>query len=229
MLRGPTASGRQGGWTHLSEWPLHPSWYQRCALSLAQYIPRPHPKPRKNRCFQIEARSKAPLSAPAFSSLAASPRQPPSLCWRPQSPEPGSTFILSPASRRPPGFRQTPGFPPQAGLAFTSPPPPTPALCDERQWCKIRWGEKQEVVPESMPAEALPRRRLWRPLPPQPYRKVAGGSPSPSCGDVGGGEGGLQHGTLWPRGALFLARTSHLHPAFYIFSYLLARPPRLAQ
>lgn len=55
-----------------------------------------------------------------------------------------------------------------------------------------------------------------------------GGSPGRAAG-AWGRRGGLQRGTLWPRGALFLAQTSHLHPASYIFSYLLTGPQRLAR
>lgn len=104
---GLTASGRQGGWTHLSEWPLHPSQHQSCRSSLAQSIPRPHPQPRKNRCFQTEDESKAPSlllpsaasQAPPAASRSGPAASPGDLSWRPQSPGPGSTSIPSPASR----------------------------------------------------------------------------------------------------------------------------------
>lgn len=34
-----------------------------------------------------------------------------------------------------------------------------PASLMKEQWCKIRWGEKQEVEPESRSAAALPSER----------------------------------------------------------------------
>lgn len=64
------------------------------------------------------------------------------------------------------------------------------------QWCKIRWGEKQEVEPESKAAETLPGR--WPPFHPQPYRKVARGQPQPG---------------LWGRGVGVLVGESRKDPS----------------
>ena len=61
----------------------------------------------------------------------------------------------------------------------------------KEQWCKIRWGEKQEVEPESKAAEALPR-RMWQPLPPAALQESGeGAAPARDVGaQTGGGANG---------------------------------------
>ena len=153
-------AGRLG---HLSERPLRPSYQQRCGCSLDQSIPQSCPKHRNERCFLIESEnilppplyirqppSFPPTSLPAPSILVYSE-------WEPTESRAGSWEAghTAHSSFRLPQF----AFP--AGLRL-HPTNPQLSLMKE-QWCKIRWGEKQEVEPESSAAEALTQRRLWQP------------------------------------------------------------------
>lgn len=152
-----------------------------------------------------------PPPAPPFGRLAGPPGSLPvwagSIAWRPEleTTESRAWQHVHPL----PGFQMTPWIPPDPRLPspgrrrlhLTSPP----ALCDERQWCKIRWGEKQEVVPESKAwlQKRGPGGGRSSPSTRSLTGKWSGGQPRPRCGGVGAARGTPAWDPLATRGFIF--------------------------